>query len=217
MDFIFRNATVKDIPFLVETIIEAEKSGTSILSYCTIFGLTEQETEMYLSKMLEEEIDGCELSISSFFIAEEQESIAGAVAVWLEGSEGISSTILKGNLLNYTLPKPNMEIALKKAAIIKEAHIEYQNGTLQLGLVYVSNTYRGQNLAGKMIEYAISNYRNKYPEIFEMHVQVFGNNIPAIKSYKKVGFEIVKSKESLNPEINKLLPYSTKVLMKKLL
>lgn len=217
MSFSFRKTRFEDIPFLVETIIEAEKSGTSILSYSTIFGLSEEDTYYYISKMLEEEVDGCELSISSFIIAEEQGKIAGAIAVWLEGSEGISSTILKGNLLNFTLPKFSLEAALKKAPIIKEIHIEYTNHTLQLGLVYVLNNYRGRNLAGEMIEFAISDFNSKYPDIKEMHVQVFGNNTSAIKAYKKVGFEISKSKESINPEINSLLPYSSKVLMIKIL
>ncbi len=40
-DFIIRPATIADAPFLAETIIEAEKSGTDKLSYTTIFGLSE--------------------------------------------------------------------------------------------------------------------------------------------------------------------------------
>ena len=43
--FIIRPASSNDIPFLVDTIIEAEKSGTSILTYNTIFGLTEIEVK----------------------------------------------------------------------------------------------------------------------------------------------------------------------------
>jgi len=213
MEFIFRRAKIEDIPFLVETIIEAEKSGTSILSYTTIFDLSEQEAIFYISKMLEEEVDGCELSISSFFLAEFENDIAGAVAVWLEGENGIPSTILKGNLLNYTLPKKNLEKAKGKGQIIKDLHIDYQHLALQIGLIYVSTNYRGQHLAGKMIDFVLSDFKKNCPELHEMQVQVFGNNIVAIKAYEKVGFIIVLTKESKNYEIKSLLPDSVKVLM----
>ena len=79
-DFILRPATIYDAPFLAETIIEAEKSGTDKLSYSTIFGLTEDEVHKYLIDILEEEIDGCELSISSFTIAESKGKVAAALS-----------------------------------------------------------------------------------------------------------------------------------------
>ena len=98
-NLIFRNATITDVPFIVTAIIEAEKSGTDKLSYSTIFGLTEEEVRSYLQEMLYEEIDGCELSISSFIIAEYNGQPAGALSAWIEGKDGIPSAILKGNLL----------------------------------------------------------------------------------------------------------------------
>ena len=64
-EHIIRSATIDDISFLVETIIEAEKSGTDRLSYSTVFGLSNEDTHKYLNDMLKEEIDGCELSVSS--------------------------------------------------------------------------------------------------------------------------------------------------------
>jgi len=36
----FQSASIKDLEFLVSTIIEAEKSGTDKLSYTTILGLS---------------------------------------------------------------------------------------------------------------------------------------------------------------------------------
>ena len=77
--FIFRNATINDVPFLVDTIIEAEKSGTDILTYSTVFGLSEDETRKYMADMLLEEVDGCELSISSFLVAENEGQVVAAV------------------------------------------------------------------------------------------------------------------------------------------
>ena len=101
VEYSIRNATVDDIPFLIDTIIEAEKSGTNVLSYNTIFGLSETEVRIYIMKMLVEEVDDCELSISSFKVVFDNEIPIGAISAWIEGYNGIPSVILKGNLLNY--------------------------------------------------------------------------------------------------------------------
>ena len=53
-DFIFRKACLDDIPFLTETIIQAEKSGTEILSYKEIFGLQELEIRNIIKDILSE-------------------------------------------------------------------------------------------------------------------------------------------------------------------
>ena len=50
----FRNAEIKDIPFIIETIIEAEKSGSNVIPTCKIFGLTEDEYKNILVEILAE-------------------------------------------------------------------------------------------------------------------------------------------------------------------
>jgi ribosomal protein S18 acetylase RimI-like enzyme len=214
-DFIYRQATANDISFLVETIVEAEKSGTEILSYSTIFGLTEEESRKYISKMFLEDIDGCELSISSFLIAEQNGKIAASVGAWIEGSEGIPSNVLKGNLLNYTLPKKCIELAISLNSLLSESHIEYIPNTIQIGVVYVAPGYRGMNLVSVLIEKQISLLTKKHPTVSEIYVQVFGNNLPAIKAYEKANFKVYLVKDAPNKEISKYLPSNKKVLMKR--
>ena len=213
-DFVFRPASVKDIPFLVDTIIEAEKSGTEKLTYSTIFGLSESEARFYIAKMLEEEVDGCEISVSSFIIAERDGRIAAAVGAWVEGSEGIPSLVLKGNLLRYILPSSCMERAIKFNHIIRDLHIEYLDNTIQIGLVYVAPDSRGMGLVKLMIDKQIELLANRYPGISEAYIQVFGNNIPAIKAYQKAGFDVVLRKDASINEIRELMPHTCKVLMK---
>jgi ribosomal protein S18 acetylase RimI-like enzyme len=216
-DVIFRNATIDDVPFLVDTIIEAEKSGTEVLTYCSVFGLSEDEARKYITEMLLEEIDGCELSISSFLLAEKNGLIAASVGAWIEGIEGIPSTILKGNLLNYTLPKKCIEHAIALNSIVRDLHIEYIPNTIQIGLVYVAAAFRGQNLVRLLIDEQVTRLRINHPEISEIYVQVFGNNIPAIKAYEKAKFIIQLVKESSNKEISKYMPSETKILMKRMI
>ncbi|MFT4643729.1 MAG: hypothetical protein ACI8ZX_000122 [Planctomycetota bacterium] len=210
---IIRDANINDIPFIVETIVEAEKSGTNIFSYNTIFGLSAEEAKKYIENMLLEEVDDCELSISSFKIAVLNNIIVGATAAWIEGFQGLSSTMLKGNLLNYTLPMECIEKAKLFSPILKDVHIEHTNNSIQLGLVYVKKKYRGMGLVSLLIDSHTGFLKQKRKEITEVYVQVFSNNLAAIKAYKKVGFSIVKLKKSSNKIILKLLPFNEKTLM----
>lgn len=215
--FSLRNATQKDIPFLVDTIIEAEKSGTDVLTYTTIFGLTEQETRSYLALMLEEEVDGCEISVSGFLLAELNGKVVGAVGSWVEGSEGIPSTVLKGNLLNYILPSSSIEKASKLSGIARDLHIEYKNNTLQIGLVYVAKEARGLGLVKLLLDKIIGIAKAEFPEINEVNIQVFGNNTAAIKAYEKAGFKLVYTKTASLAEINNYMPGDSKVVMQQII
>jgi ribosomal protein S18 acetylase RimI-like enzyme len=213
--FLFRNANIGDIPFLVDTIVEAEKSGTNILTYTTIFGLSEEDTKKYLTKILEEQVDNCELSVSSFFLAEFHNVVVGAIAAWIEGYEGIPSSVLKGNLLNFTLPRTNIERALLLNNIVKSIHIEYVPNTVQIGLVYIDKAFRGQNLVSELIDRKINELSFLKRNLSHAYIQVFGNNIAAIKAYEKANFFVVLSKESQIKETNDLMPYNIKILMKR--
>lgn len=214
-EFLVRNATTGDITFLVDTIIEAEKSGTNILTYTTIFGLSESEARDYIARMLEEEIDGCELSVSGFILAEKDGKIAGAIGAWLEGSEGIPSNVLKGNLLRYILPVSCLERAAKLNHIVHDLHIEYIPDSIQIGLVYVALEARGQGLVTKLIEYKIQMLKEKYSNTKKAYIQVFENNIRAIKAYEKAGFQVVYRKNAELAETAVYMPDTCKVLMEK--
>ncbi len=214
MEITTRAATFADIPFLVETIIEAEKSGTPVFSYTTVFGLTVEEAKHYIALMLEEEIDGCELSVSAFLVAESGGKTIGAVCAWIEGSEGVPSITLKGNLLQYTLPAKCFQAVYAVNPIIKELHIEYIPNTIQIGLVYVSEEARGQGLVKRLLEERIEQLRQENNNLSEAYVQVFAHNIPAIKAYEKVGFQVFDSKTAKTKEILNYLPDASKLSMK---
>ena len=183
-EHIIRSATIDDISFLVETIIEAEKSGTDRLSYSTVFGLSNKDTHKYLNDMLKEEIDGCELSVSSFYVVESGGKVVAALSAWIEGIEDISSALIKGNLLNYVLPRKCIDRAIDLNYIVRELHVDYIPMTVQIGACYVVKEYRGFGLIGLLIEFAINSLRNKYPDISSVWVQVFNCNIPSLKAFR---------------------------------
>ena len=208
-----RPATIDDINFIVEAIIAAEKGGSNKLSYTSIFGLSENDTAKYLKLMLEEEIDGCELSISSYLIVECGNELAAAIGAWIEGSEdGVSSSTIKGNLLSYTLPMEAFLKAKEISHIVSELSIEYIPDSLCIGIVYVKENYRGKNLVAALLEEQIRKALHNRKKI-DVYIQVFGNNIPAIKAYKKLGFKEHEIISSENDKITNYLPSNKKLLL----
>src|SRR3989339_169360 len=118
-----RKATEKDIPFLIETIIAAEKSGTETFAYCSIFSLGKEEFTELLKNILEEDIQGQELCVSDFLIAEEKGISVGACCGWIEGENGTSSS-LKANILHYFLGEEKIAEAQGIMKIADALHIE---------------------------------------------------------------------------------------------
>lgn len=211
----FRNATITDIPFLVETIIEAEKSGTDILTYSTIFGLSKENTRKYLADMLAEEVDGCELSVSSFLLAEVDGQIVAALAAWIECIEEIPSSVLKGNLLNYILPQEALRKAISLNSLLMEMRIENFPDTIQIGSGYVAPEFRGNNLVGILIQEQITRLSYNKSNVSECYLQVYGCNKSGIKAYERIGFKTILIKESTNKNILDYLPSKSKILMKR--
>lgn len=214
-DFIIRLATFADTPFLVDAIVESEKSGTDVFSYSTVLGISECEARKYIDSMLQEEIDGCELSVSSFMVAVKDGHLIAAVAAWIEGLEGIPSSILKGNLLNYFLPKECIEKAMGLNEIVKELYIEFIPKTIHIGIVYVPNEYRGLGLSRILIEAQIKRLRLINPSVSQSCLHVFGCNNAAIKSYEKLGFKTTKESHSSKRDVLDYFPSGSKLLMKR--
>lgn len=214
---IIRRATINDIPFLTKSIIEAEMSGTDVLSYSTIFGLNYTEITTFISEMLSEEIDDCEISISSFLIAEINGQTAAALSGWLENANGIPSAVLKGNLLNYYLPPKSFEKAATLLKSTKDLHFDYIPNTFQIGAGYVAEEFRGNKLLGLLTQKLLEELHNGYPLPTEVYAQIFSCNIPSLKTYEKAGFTVISSKESFNHEITNIFPSSRKLLLKKII
>jgi ribosomal protein S18 acetylase RimI-like enzyme len=213
--FNFRRATLNDIPFLVETIIEGEKSGTKTLSYSKIFDISEKEVRKVLSNVLREEVDNTELSVSSFLLAERGSKIAAATSAWVEGIDGIPSTLIKGNLLRFSLPKESIVKSIQVSQLIREISVEYIPNTIQIGSGYVHPEFRGNNLLYILTNQIISNIKETNPGINVAFVQIFSSNKPSIKTYERVGFKILKIVETHNNDILQYVPFNKKILMKK--
>ena len=65
---IIRQAEISDIDFIIEAILEADRSDTDRISYCTIFNLSRVEFRKILREILIEDIQGSELCLSDFLV-----------------------------------------------------------------------------------------------------------------------------------------------------
>lgn len=216
-EIIIRRATTDDINFLVDAIVAAEKSGTDNFGLAKLFELSEEEMREFIKAMLDEEIDGCEFSISSFIVAETNFEVVAAFAGWIEGlnEDGLSSAILKSNLVGYYLPVENVKNSQSKSDIVRPLQIEREEGTYQLEYSYTLPRYRGQGILGLIMKAHEQEAAAK--GVKKMQVHVFDNNQAAIQSYEKQGFKITKCYKSVHPETSRYYPSNVELLMEKFL
>ena len=217
MNYFFRKAGIKDIEFISKVIIEAEKSGSTMIGLANILETDESTLKEYLIKILEEKIDGCEFSLSSFVIAEYNDTPVAAFGGWIEGEneDGQPSSQLKSNLIGFLLPKEKLFALKNKSEAIKGIAIERELQTHQLEYAFVIKEQRGNHLINLIIDELLKIAKKQNSSIKKSQVQVFENNTAAVRVYENSGYKITKRVESKNPETLKYFPFNVKLLMEK--
>ncbi|MBL0181167.1 MAG: hypothetical protein IPP96_02300 [Chitinophagaceae bacterium] len=217
-EYLIRKAVASDIPFLADVVIASEKAMSDRLSFTTLFNKTEEEAKELIIQMFEEEVDGCELSLSSFIVTEfEGKPISGSGA-WIEGFKGnMPSGILKSNLISYTFGKESIGYLKTKSNIVKDVMIEREPMTLQLEYFHIKNEHLGKGLDAALMDKIEENALAQYPELKKVQCQIFKNSVFSIKILLRHGFKIVKSYKSDNDDIFDYLPFNEKLLMEKIL
>lgn len=215
-DYTIRNAEKKDIPFIAHAIIAAEKGRSDKLSFSTLFNLPENEVKQLIIVMLEEEVDGCELSLSSFLVIDNNNEPIAACSTWIEGfGENMPSKILKSNLILNTFGKESIEFFKTKANIVKDILMEREPLTLQLEYLYITDKHIGKGLDSEFILKSQQKALESFPALQKIQGQLFKNNIFAIIALRKKNFNIARSCKSDNAEILNYLPFNEKLLMEK--
>lgn len=217
MSFLIEHATIVDIPFLVETVQAAEQSGGSFSGLARVFGIEEESLPELITAMFNEEVEGCEFSVSSFLVVRDASRPIAAVAGWIEGEleEGAPSQVLRANLIGYTFPAHSMSALRNNAEALQSMRLDRRKGALQIEYVYVSPNNRGMGLAGRLIERHIEEARSATVPPSVAQVQVFANNAAAVQLYTSLGFVVVQSVSSVHPATPTLLPYPHKLVMEK--
>ena len=214
-DILIRKATIKDVDFLVDTIVFAEKSGTANFGLANLFEISEEDMCMYIKKILEEEIDGCEFSISSFIVAEHKGKVVAALAGWIEGQneDGLSSSMLKSNLFSYVFPKDLIFKVRSKSEAVKPIQIERSIGAYQFDYGFTNQCYRGKGIMNAIIENHIQIAKTQ--GVRKMQVHIFENNLASINNYLRKGFDVKERYESHHPLTSIIFPYNVELLLEK--
>ncbi len=215
MSTIIRRAAAQDKDFVIKAIVEAEKSGTDIISYCSMFSITEAELRKVLAEILDEEVGGQELYLPGFLIAEVDGKQAAAMSAWIEKEGGMASSMIKSNLFMYFMDRDKLMKAMPAMGVVNEVSIAREDHALQIECVYTDPAYRGQGLSTMLIDEHMAQKKKAGFLVTKVQIQLMENNKGAMRAYEKAGFEIRDRKKTDNPAISRLLSGNTKILMER--
>lgn len=217
MPYNFRFAHQGDIPFLIDTIIEAEKSGTDHCGLGNLLGLPESEIRIGLARILREEIEGCEFSTTEFALATMDDQPVAAFCGWIEGAneDQQPSTTLKSNLLMYGFGVDVIPSLQKHKSLLNQIQLTRTIGSHQIEYAYVLPLHRGNQLIDKLIEFLIDHAKLVNQELQLGEVQLYANNTPALRVYHRMGYRPFQ-KAVYSPEMNpQILPFHEKWMLQK--
>jgi ribosomal protein S18 acetylase RimI-like enzyme len=217
LPYSFRFANENDIPFLVETIIAAEKSGTELCGLSNLLGLHEEQTKIGLTKILQEEIEGCEFSTTEFAVATHEGKPVAAFCGWIEGEneDQQPSSVLKSNLIVHGFGTSVIPHLQEQKELLSAIQLTRTFGTHQVEYAYVQNEHRGKKLIDQLINFLLAQAKKTKSDLQFAQVQVYANNLKAIEVYKRMGYEPFQ-KAVYSPEMNgRILPFHEKWTLQK--
>ncbi len=206
----FRKANISDISFIVQCVIESEKSGSEVFPYTSLFGLTEKEFAGLMISIFDEEIEDQPWFLDYWYIVEVNGQAAAGCCVWVESLSGVSSDMLKTQILSSMLGKQFRD-RFELLQEVSKISIYRLPGTLQFEHLYTHPQFRGMGCMRNLLQYIGIQHTTKQHEI-----QLLQNNHQAFDLYKKLGFNVIETQ--CNPEILRLnlLGDSCKVKMERI-
>lgn len=209
----FKQADTGDIPFVIEAILESEKSGTDMISSCNIFGLPENEFKEILVEILKQDLPDYDYYLSGFIIAELQGEYVGALGSWLESPDENPSGMIKASMLFQYLDKSKMKAISTNTRIVKGLALNREKDTLQLEHGYVRKEFRRRGVFTALLkENTLRNYK-RFRDFKKVQGILFKDNFKSFNALLKFGYEVADEKRVNDPAIFKIFPYDCKVLM----
>lgn len=209
-DITIRKATKNDIEFIIETIIESEKSSSDVIPSCKAFSLTEEEFTTLLRQVLLIDIKNYDYSLDGFFIADYKGEPIGALGSWIEAREENPSSIIKAMVFMDYIDKERIRESYKKTKVTREVHIEREKGVLQLEHGYVKKEFRRKKVFSKILQKITRYYMDEF-ENSKVQATMFKENYKSFNCYMKYNFDVNEEKTSDNPLLEEIFPYKTRV------
>ena len=194
---IIRQAETKDLDFIIDCIIESEKSGGDIFPYSEAFGISVLQFSQIIKGIFDEEIADQPWCLDHWYVVESEEGdgVAG-LSAWVEGVEGVSSDMLKAQILNFFLKK-EWEAASAKLQVLSSVSIPRIAHYVQLEHLYTHPLHRGKGYMKALIHYALELFKD-----FPAEIQVLEINKNAVSLYEYIGFLV--SERQCNDALERL-------------
>lgn len=182
---ILRKAEPRDLDFIVDCIVESEKSGGAIFPYSETFGVSILQFSQIIKDIFDEEIADQPWCLDHWYLVEFTEGVAVAgLSAWIEGTGGMSSDLLKAQILNFFLKK-EWDAAQDKLQVLSSVSIPRKPQFLQLEHLYTHHLHRGKGYMKALIQHTMSVFKGNHAEI-----QVLEINKNAVSLYEYIGFSV---------------------------
>ena len=197
-----RKAVESDIPFIVDAILEIEKSGDSN-TYNNLFSTDTATTKNYLRNILkdEENLD-TELSLNTFYVVEIEHNVVGCCSHIYTSKQYY---VNKGETFSFHLDPNHLTNFVNNAKDLPSQEISHDKHFIEY--VLIAEEQRGKGLVGKLMQYVIDEIK-----INPLYINIFSNNDVACKAYEKLGFQKYLEVD-LDTSENKIYPSLTKIIM----
>ncbi len=206
-------AAIEDIDIVLDTIIEAEKSGTDVISSCLIFNMTEHEYRKILASLLKEEYEDYEFTLSGFLVAKHKDKKLGSLGSWIEGKNDTDSSIIKANVLFATIERDKLLEVQPNLKNLRGASFHRTKGALQLEYAYVKPEFRRMGVFTKLILGQIKRYRDLESELPMAESILFRENYKSLNCFQKLNFQLKEEIDLKGQPSEKFFPYSERILM----
>lgn len=202
---IIRDARKEDIPFIINAILEIEKTENSN-SYNNLFDTETEETKEILTSIFnDDENFDTELSLNTFSIAEIDGENAGCCAKIFTNQNYYRN---KGELFPIHLVQNVLNNFIKNAQSLPDSRTTGENKNF-IEYIFVSNNYRKKGVAEALITRVLEKIDSE-----KVYINVFKNNKYAVEYYLKLGFEKFKEIE-IDQKPAKFYPSSEKLILEK--
>src|SRR6185295_5679133 len=109
---------------------------------------------------------------------------AGAACGWIEGEEGMPSTLIKANLLHHFLAADRLEWARPWFARLEALAIARAAGAAQLESIYVRADQRGRGVVARILGEQLAQLRARAPETAKAQIVLVRDNESARRAYE---------------------------------
>jgi ribosomal protein S18 acetylase RimI-like enzyme len=146
---------------------------------------------------------------------EYKNELVGALASWIEYENGIPSWQNRMLSIREEANPDSFSHLLKMNETSANLIPERTHFSLQIESLYIIPEFRGMGLFKLMLDFHYENSIIHFKNLHSIELIVYDNNVAALNSYSKLGFNIIKKTKLNNQLINSIFPSNGMFLISK--